>query len=224
MDAPVRPADRGAGGGNRGGGGCRFISSRPTAAGREAEAWPGFTFRRWWAADMGRSGGAAGGTGWSRGKASKKSSTAAIWFILHLMKMPGANLLVVRQVYRTHLDSTMPSSAGRSGACGWASLAGLQEPAGAHLPADRAADPVRGFDDVNKLASTTVERGGCAGCGWRKRMSWTARRNSTGWTCRSRGGGAGPLFKQTTLTFNPLGRLPLAEKAVFDRPHPDVLP
>lgn len=40
------------------------------------------------------------------GKASKKSSTAAIWFILHLMKMPGANLLVVRQVYRTHLDST----------------------------------------------------------------------------------------------------------------------
>ncbi len=79
------------------------------------------------------------------GKASKKSSTAAIWFILHLMKMPGANLLVVRQVYRTHLDSTMPSSAGRSGACGGASLAGLQEPAGAHLPADRAADPVPGL-------------------------------------------------------------------------------
>lgn len=84
-----------------------FISSRPTAAGREAEAWPGFTFRRWWAADMGRSGGAAGGTRVVKGgKASKKSSTAAIWFILHLMKMPGANLLVVRQVYRTHLDST----------------------------------------------------------------------------------------------------------------------
>ncbi len=40
------------------------------------------------------------------GKASKKSSTAALWFIYHLMKYPGANLLVVRNVFNTHRDST----------------------------------------------------------------------------------------------------------------------
>ena len=40
------------------------------------------------------------------GKASKKSSTTALWYIVHMMKYPEANLLVVRQVGRTHRDST----------------------------------------------------------------------------------------------------------------------
>ena len=40
------------------------------------------------------------------GKASKKSTTTALWYIYHLMKYPGANLLVVRGVARTHRDST----------------------------------------------------------------------------------------------------------------------
>ena len=40
------------------------------------------------------------------GKASKKSSTTALWYIYHLMKYPQANLLVVRAVHRTHQDST----------------------------------------------------------------------------------------------------------------------
>lgn len=94
------------------------------------------------------------------GKASKKSSTAAIWFILHLMKMPGANLLVVRQVYRTHLDSTYAQLR-------WA----IRRLRVEHLwqacksPLELIYRPTgqrilfRGFDDVNKLASTTVERG-----------------------------------------------------------------
>mgnify|MGYP001033506597 FL=1 len=34
-------------------------------------------------------------------RASKKSKTAALWFIFNLMKYPDANLLVVRKVYRT---------------------------------------------------------------------------------------------------------------------------
>ena len=37
------------------------------------------------------------------GKASKKSSTTALWYIYHLMKYPGANLLVVRAVHRTQV-------------------------------------------------------------------------------------------------------------------------
>ena len=39
------------------------------------------------------------------GKASKKSCTAALWFIVHLMRYPQANLLVVRQVFNTLHDS-----------------------------------------------------------------------------------------------------------------------
>ena len=40
------------------------------------------------------------------GKASKKSTTTALWYIYHLMKYRDANLLVVRGVARTHRDST----------------------------------------------------------------------------------------------------------------------
>ena len=39
----------------------------------------------------------------SRG--SKKSKTTALFFIYSMMKYPGANLLVVRKVYRTLKDS-----------------------------------------------------------------------------------------------------------------------
>ncbi len=38
-------------------------------------------------------------------RASKKSKTAALWFIVNLMKWPTANLLVVRKVFRTLKDS-----------------------------------------------------------------------------------------------------------------------
>lgn len=38
-------------------------------------------------------------------RASKKSKTAALWFIVNLMKYPEANLLVVRKVFRTLKDS-----------------------------------------------------------------------------------------------------------------------
>ena len=34
-------------------------------------------------------------------RASKKSKTAALWYIYHLLKYPQANLLVVRRTYRT---------------------------------------------------------------------------------------------------------------------------
>lgn len=38
-------------------------------------------------------------------RASKKSATAALWFIYSLMKYPAANLLVVRKTFRTLKDS-----------------------------------------------------------------------------------------------------------------------
>ena len=38
-------------------------------------------------------------------RASKKSKTAALWFISNMMKYPDANLLVVRKTYRTLKDS-----------------------------------------------------------------------------------------------------------------------
>lgn len=38
-------------------------------------------------------------------RASKKSKTTALWYIVNLMRYPQANLLVIRKVYRTLHDS-----------------------------------------------------------------------------------------------------------------------
>lgn len=47
-------------------------------------------------------------------RASKKSKTAAIWYIYNLMKYPDANLLVVRKVYRTLQNSCFQICVGPS--------------------------------------------------------------------------------------------------------------
>ena len=94
------------------------------------------------------------------GKASKKSATTALNFILRLMELPDSNLLVVRQIMNTHRDST------------FAQLQWAQERLGVSdlwkntlSPLEMVYKPTgqkiifRGFDDVLKLASTTVSKG-----------------------------------------------------------------
>ena len=94
------------------------------------------------------------------GKGSKKSATTALNLIYRLMKYPDSNLLVVRAVFNTQRDST------------FAQLKWAQEKLGvAHLwqntvsPMEMTYKPTgqrilfRGFDDVLKLASTTVSKG-----------------------------------------------------------------
>ena len=94
------------------------------------------------------------------GKASKKSSTTALNFIYRLMKYKDSNLLVVRQVMNTHRDST------------FAQLKWAQQRLGVENLWNNTVSPMemcylptgqkilfRGFDDVLKLASTTVSKG-----------------------------------------------------------------
>ena len=94
------------------------------------------------------------------GKGSKKSATTALNFIFRLMKYENSNLLVVRQVMNTHRDST------------FAQLKWAQERLGVSKLWKNTVSPMemvylptgqriifRGFDDVLKLASTTVPTG-----------------------------------------------------------------
>lgn len=94
------------------------------------------------------------------GKGSKKSATTALNFIYRLMKYPESNLLVVRAVMNTHRDST------------FAQLKWAQQRLGvSHLwrncvsPMSMEYIPTgqkilfKGFDDWQKLASTTVDKG-----------------------------------------------------------------
>ena len=152
------------------------------------------------------------------GKGSKKSTTTALNFIYRLMKYPAANLLVVRGVMATHRDST------------FAQLKWAQERlCVAHLwsntvsPMEMTYLPTgqkilfRGFDDVLKLASTTVSRGHLC---W----VWIEEAFEIGSEADfdkldmsvPRGEIPAGLFKQTTLTFNPWSEQHWLKKRFFD--------
>lgn len=153
------------------------------------------------------------------GKASKKSSTTALWYIVHLMKYPDANLLVVRQVYRTHIDSTFAQLK-------WA----IKRLRVEHLwqasrePLELRYLPTgqrilfRGLDNVEKIASTTVEQGVLCWV-WVEEAFEIPREADFDKLDLSvpRGEVSPPLFKQTTLTFNPWNENHWLKSRFFDR-------
>jgi phage terminase large subunit len=152
------------------------------------------------------------------GKGSKKSTTTALNLIYRLMKYPESNLLVVRAVMNTHRDST------------FAQLKWAQEKLGvSHLwkntvsPLEMIYIPTgqkilfRGFDDVLKLASTTVEKGYLCWV-WIEEAFEIASEADFEKLDLSvpRGDIPKHLFKQTTLTFNPWSEYHWLKKRFFD--------
>lgn len=158
------------------------------------------------------------------GKASKKSSTTALWYIYHLMKYPDANLLVVRAVHRTHADSTYAQLR-------WAIRrlrvehlwrAGKEPLELTYLPTGQRI-LFRGMDNVEKLASTTVERGYLCWV-WLEEAYEISREADFDKLDLSvpRGELPKPLFKQTTITFNPWDENHWLKGRFFDRTDPNV--
>ena len=158
------------------------------------------------------------------GKASKKSTTTALNFIYRLMKYKESNLLVVRAVMNTHRDST------------FAQLKWAQEKLGvSHLfknnvsPLEMTYIPTgqkilfRGFDDVLKLASTTVEKG-YLNFVWVEEAYEIESLEDFEKLDLSvpRGDIKEPLFKQTTITFNPWNEKHWLKKRFFDNPSTDT--
>lgn len=159
------------------------------------------------------------------GKGSKKSSTAALWYIYHMMKLPESNLLVVRQVYRTHRDSTFAQLKWAIGRLGveryWQAL---------EYPLELRYRPTgqrilfRGFDDADKLASTTVSSGYLCWV-WIEEAFEIRSEDAFDRLDLSapRGEVPPPLFKQTTLTFNPWSAEHWLRGRFFESQRPEVL-
>ena len=158
------------------------------------------------------------------GKGSKKSATTALNLIYRLIKYPESNLLVVRAVMNTHRDST------------FAQLKWAQERLQvAHLfkntvsPLEMTYLPTgqkiifRGFDDVLKLASTTVEKG-YLNFVWVEEAFEIDRLEDFEKLDLSVPRGSLPkgLFKQTTITFNPWSEKHWLKARFFDRPGRDT--
>lgn len=152
------------------------------------------------------------------GKGSKKSATTALNYIYRLMNYPDSNLLVVRQVMNTHRDST------------FAQLKWAQEKLHvSHLwknnvsPMEMTYIPTgqriifRGFDDVLKLASTTVAKGFLCWVWIEEAFEIATEADFDKLDLSIPRGNIPPhLFKQTTLTFNPWSSTHWLKKRFFD--------
>jgi len=158
------------------------------------------------------------------GKGSKKSATTALNFIFRIMKEKESNLLVVRQVMNTHRDST------------FAQLKWAQQRLGVSKYWSNTVSPMemvykptgqkilfRGFDDVLKLASTTVSNG-YLNYVWIEEAFEIANEADFDKLDLSvpRGTVPAPLYKQTTLTFNPWSETHWLKKRFFDTPSSNV--
>ena len=159
------------------------------------------------------------------GKGSKKSCTAALWYIVHLMRYPGSNLLVVRRVMDTHRGSTFAQlkwAIDRLGVshlwqCTLSPLEMIYRPTGQKIV-------FRGMDDVHKLASTTVSNGHLCWV-WIEEAYEIEREEDFDKLDLSvpRGQVPEPLFKQTTLTFNPWSGAHWLKARFFDSQRADTL-
>lgn len=158
------------------------------------------------------------------GRASKKSKTTALWYIYHMMKLDGANILVVRKTFRTLKDSCFTELK-------WA----IKRLHVEHLweckesPLEMTYIPTgqkiyfRGLDDPLKVTSITVEYGWLCWA-WLEEAYEVTKEDDFNILDESIRGEVPPhLFKQWTITFNPWNEHHWLKKRFFDTPNEDVL-
>ncbi len=157
-------------------------------------------------------------------RASKKSKTAALNFIVRIMQFPDANLLVVRKVFRTLKDSCFSELKWAINRLGVGKYWDVKE-----SPLEMVYKPTgqkiffRGLDDPAKITSITVERGSLCWL-WIEEAFEIADEADFNMLDESIRGSVGEgLFKQVTLTFNPWNERHWLKRRFFDSPSDDVL-
>lgn len=160
----------------------------------------------------------------SRG--SKKSKTAALWYIVNMMKYPDSNLLVVRKVFRTLKDSCFTELKWAVNRLGVNTLWEFKE-----SPLEMTYKPTgqkiyfRGLDDPLKITSISVPKGVLCWCWIEEAYEITSQsdfemlnESIRGYVKEDSG-----LFKQITLTFNPWNQHHWLKKRFFDSPDSETL-
>jgi PBSX family phage terminase large subunit len=162
------------------------------------------------------------------GRASKKSCTAALYYIYNMMKyhhVYGAKpcLLVIRRYFNTHKNSTRAQLI-------WAiRRLGVERywktPRGEHtltyLPSGQVV-LFRGMDDPESLTSITVADGHLVWCWIEEAYQIHSEESFNKLDLSIRGDCPAPLFKQITLTLNPWSDLTWIKARFFDKPREDV--
>lgn len=159
-------------------------------------------------------------------RASKKSKTAALWYIVNIMAYPDANLLVVRKVFRTLKDSCFTELKWAINRLVVNEFWEIKE-----SPLEMTYKPTgqkiyfRGLDDPLKVTSITVEHGYLCWC-WVEEAYEIGDENAFNMLDESIRGAVPEetgLFKQITLTFNPWNEHHWLKKRFFDNPDSETL-
>lgn len=152
-------------------------------------------------------------------RASKKSKTAALWYITNLIKYPDANLLVVRKTYRTLKDSCFTELRWAIDRLGVGAFWKITE-----SPLEMVYTPTgqkicfRGLDDPLKVTSITVDTG-CLCWMWIEEAYEITKEDNFNILDESiRGQVPEGLFKQITMTLNPWNERHWIKKRFFDVP------
>ena len=157
-------------------------------------------------------------------RASKKSTTTALWYIVHLMKYPQANLLVVRKTQRTLRDScfaVLKWAINRLGVGDyWHINKSLLEMT--YIPTGQKI-LFRGMDDPLKITSITVEKGNLCWCWIEESYELMNEDDFNKLDGSIRGKLPEGLFNQITLTFNPWSDRHWLKSRFFDVQKPYIL-
>lgn len=156
-------------------------------------------------------------------RASKKSKTAALWYIFNMMKYPEANLLVARKVYRTLQNSCY------SDLCWAIHRLGVDRYWRAtKSPLEITYKPTGqrilfiGLDDPLKVTSISVPKGVLCWLWIEEAYEITNEGDFDRLDESIRGQLPPGLFTQVTLTFNPWSERHWLKKRFFDSPSPYI--
>lgn len=162
-------------------------------------------------------------------RASKKSKTTALWYIVNMMKYPDANLLVIRKVFRTLKDSCFTELKWAINRLGvseyWEIKESPLEMTFTNKDGKQQKIFFRGMDDPLKVTSITVEHGYLCWA-WIEEAYELGNEDDFNMLDESIRGAIPPetrLFKQITLTFNPWNEHHWIKKRFFDAPDAQTL-
>lgn len=151
------------------------------------------------------------------GRASKKSTTAALWYIYNMMKYEGANLLCIRKVFKDHRDSTYTQLKWAIKQLGVEHLwnAKINPFEITYLPTGQKI-LFRGLDDPMSITSITVENGYLCWAWFEEAFQISSEQDFNMVDGSIRGLLPDHLFKQITLTMNPWNEKHWIKKRFFD--------
>ncbi|NOU68375.1 PBSX family phage terminase large subunit [Paenibacillus sp. LMG 31461] len=158
------------------------------------------------------------------GRGSKKSVTAALWHIYHMMKMPKANTLVIRKTFNAHKDSTFAQLKWATHRLGVAHLWQFKK-----SPLEATYKPTgqkilfRGLDDPMSITSITVDTGYLCWAWFEEAYQILNEDDFDKIDMSIRGELPEGYFKQLTLTFNPWNERHWLKQRFFDVSNPNIL-